>query len=393
MLDEYYTPRWAAEALADALPSSFAGSVLDPAVGGGALLEAVEARFGSDVSLIGLDVSDAAARRLRKEHPSWSVSTADLLRPPSRAASQAWRTARGDGLAAVVMNPPFSYRGNGGALIEYEGFRGRVAPSMHFLTEVVRSLNPSEGVFAILPDGALDAERHVALWEQLNTRYDIARLARLKNSSFQGARVSTSIVRLGPRQNGISTPSQPISIAQSHRAAPMAVSCRCVEIVRGRVPLHALPGLSSEESAAPFIHTTDLAASTLSRTAPDRLADTAPLLLISRVGRWRNPRLLELGRVVLSDCLFGIRPKSKAALEDLAATLPALESDFQLQMRGTGAPYLTLSDVERVLRKSGWHAHVVKASEPTGLCCCPANGARCSPLPAMRVDPAEVSLL
>lgn len=368
-LDAFYTPPWAAEALASALPDSLAGGVLDPAVGGGALLAAVERRFGDEVSLLGLDVSSDAVRTLREMHPAWSVSTADLLRVPSRAASQAWRAARED-LGAVVMNPPFSYRGNGGASIEYGKFRGRVAPSMHFLTEVVRSLDPSEGFYAILPDGALDAERHEGLWEQLRTEYTIDRMARLRSSSFEGARVSTSIVRLYRSLAPVVSPTIPMAIAPAQLPPRSSAACRCLDVVRGRVPLHALPSLSLEGVSAPFVHTTDLKATVLSRSAPDRLADVAPLLLISRVGRWRRPRLIEVGRVVLSDCLFGLRPRAQAGLVDLVDSLPALELEFQAQLRGTGAPYLTLTDVSRVLGGAGWHAQTVRAGEPPSECGC-----------------------
>ncbi|WP_162248746.1 N-6 DNA methylase [Agromyces sp. Root1464] len=387
-VDDYYTPVWAAEALANVLPASLAGAVLDPAVGGGALLEAVEMRFGGEVSLLGIDVSEDAVRQLRNAHSEWSVSTADLLRASSRAASRVWRAARRDDLAAVVMNPPFSYRGNGGAIIEYLGFRGRVAPSMHFLTEVVRSLNPSEGFFAIMPDGALDAERHQDLWQQLMLDYDVERLLRLSNSSFRGARVSTSIVRLQPRRNPPTVATAPIAafanVSPPPKPQPMSY-CRCIEVVRGRVPLHSLPSLAGTGTTVPFIHTTELESTTLVRSAPERLADIAPLLLISRVGKWRTPRLIEVGHIVLSDCLFGIRPRDNATLGDLITTLPTLASDLERRMRGTGAPYLTLADVTSVLRDAGWHVHIIKASGTPGDCCCDSSILDCgaSPQPQM----------
>lgn len=378
-LDEHYTPTWAAEALIGSLPAALAGGVLDPAVGGGALLSAVEKRFGDSVSLIGLDLSETAVQRLRKTHSSWLVSTADLLSAPSRSASRAWRTARQSGLGAVVMNPPFSYRGNGGSLVEYGSFRGRVAPAMHFLTEVASGLTPAEGIFAILPDGALDAERHEDLWEQLSATYDIARLSRLSNSSFRGVRVSTSIVRLRPKQPQAEQLPDPLPITPLvlHSTAAAPATCRCIEIVRGRVPVHSRPDLGDDKSTAPFIHTTDLNATDLKLSAPDRLADTAPLLLVSRVGKWRKPRVIELGRVVLSDCLIGLRPKNKGSLDELVKALPTIEGQLQKRMRGTGAPYLTLTDVRQVLEGAGWHVHVVKASQPTGLCCCRSDAARC----------------
>ncbi len=371
-VDEYYTPDRVAESLASALPSSLKGAVLDPAVGGGALLDAVEARFGTSISPIGLDVSAEATRHLRLMRPSWTVSRADALNPVSRASSRAWRMATQTDLAAVVMNPPFSYRGNGGHVVEYGGFRGRVAPSVHFLVEVLHALEPREGIFAILPDGAIRAERHTRLWEQISSNYQVEVLDRPSDSSFHGARVSTSIVHIHRRMSSNVGESSPtFSLPLQHPVGQSA--CRCVEIVRGRVPIHSLASFSGEEAVAPLFHTTDLLLGSVARTAPERLADAAPLILFSRVGKWRTPRLIELGRVVLSDCLFGVRPRNLSSIDTLRKQLDSISSALESRLRGTGAPYLTLRDMTEVLRTSGWDPHVVKAGSEIGRCGCGAT--------------------
>ncbi|WP_138945363.1 methyltransferase [Plantibacter sp. M259] len=335
-VDAFYTPQWAAEALASALPGTVAGPVLDPSVGGGALLSAVEKRFGTAVDLLGLDVNPEAVRRLRSTHSHWAVSTADLLSARSRASTLAWRAAR-ENLDAVVMNPPFSYRGNGGALIDYGGFRGRVSPSVHFLTEVVKSLDPVHGFYAILPDGALDAERHLGLWAEIAAAYSVDRLERLGTSSFRGARVATSIVRIRRLQE-VSTRRLDSVPTKPSSTAPRDTSCRCLEVVRGRVSLHSLGAVEGMEPSAPFIHTTDLSSMVLQRFAPDRLADDAPLVVFGRVGKWHAPRLIEVGRIVLSDCLFGLRPRTQSSLSALMVDLATLEPSLRARMRGTGAP-------------------------------------------------------
>lgn len=388
--DEFYSPGWVAEALASTLPDSLSGSVLDPAAGGGALLAAVESRFGERVTLLGIDVSADAVRRVRQAHPAWKVSNADLLKTPSRTASMAWRAAHHGDLAAVVMNPPFSYRGNGGELAEYGAFYGRVAPSIRFLIEVMRSLNPQHGFYAILPDGALDAERHEPFWEELTREYDVDRVARLGNSSFQGARVSTSVVRIRRSVAARTTSMQPVESSPQSTAVRTPSSCRCVELVRGRVPMHSLPTLTEDGPRSPVMHTTDLGLTTVLRTGPDRLADTAPLLLIGRVGKWRTARLIDVGRVVLSDCLFGLRPRDKARVGELVDSLNSLEPELRSRMRGTGAPYLTLKDVSRVLQTHDWHVHVVKASQETGVCCCASPQACSNEFPLAAVDDAPI---
>lgn len=372
-VDAYYTPSWAAEALANALPENLQGRVFDPAAGGGALLRAVEQRFGRSVDLVGMDIDGVATRLLRQAHPKWIVSTGDSLHTRSRSATRAWRAAR-ESLSAVVINPPYSYRGNSGRVVQYGQFKGRVAPSIHFLLDALTSLNAQAGYFAILPDGALDAERSTAVWREIKRDFSVERIQRLRSTSFRGARVSTSIVEV----QRLETPARDRAFDVSMGTSATALAeyslggCKCVDIIRGRVPIHkmrsTLPHLE-----APFIHTTDLHRTDLVRRAPDLLADDAPLLLLGRVGKWRSPRSVDVGRVVLSDCIIAIRPRSHVAQIRLAGDIESLAPEFRDCMRGTGAPYLTLNDVRGILIRNGWNARIVKASSPAVACGCRAT--------------------
>jgi len=373
-VDAYYTPPALAAAVAFAMPEDLNGTVLDPTVGGGALLAAVNERFGGRVDMLGIDVDPAAVDRLRREQPLWRLSTADVLHGRSRGSAVAWRKAKKH-LDAVVLNPPFSYRGNGGVQVTYGAFGGRVAPAVQFLTAVLSELRPVRCIVAVLPDGAIDAERHGGLWTEIARDYDVERLERFKSSSFRGARVATSLVKLTPRPN---LPSR-VERNPPDEAEPVE-GCGCVEIVRGRVQVHTLGSRGSLDSddPAPFLHTTGLAARHLP-DAPGHLADLAPLVAIARVGRWSDPRIIDVGRVVLSDCVIGLRPRDRLQLDGLASSVLAMASDFKASFRGTGAQYVTIADVERLLQKGGWHPHRVKAgSLPADCCCSPHLERTCS---------------
>lgn len=367
-VDAFYTPEWLADQLAECIPAGFSGSVLDPAAGAGALLAAVERRFGQRVKLLGLDVDVNAVRGLQLAQPAWTVSHANLLSSASRSASRAWRAAKSN-LGAVVLNPPFSYRGNGGPMTSYGAFTGRVAPAMSFLVEVLRSLHPAVGVYAILPDGALDAQKHAELWAQIGQLFTVHRLQRIDSTSFRGATVSTSLVALTP---GLT---QEVPLTRSAAVSPLRDGCSCVEVIRGRVQVHQLGRVSVEEPA-PFIHTTTLKQVSGPWTAPTRLADDAPLVLITRVGRWSEPVVLDVGRAVLSDCLIAIRPRARAQLDALRESVAASSDMFQRSYRGTGAKYLTLGSAVELLSDLGWHPHIIKASSAVGVCCCGAEEPR-----------------
>lgn len=370
-IDNFYTPAWLAEIFAAFLPAGLSGGVLDPTVGAGALLRAVQDRFGDRVTPLGIDIHPAVVRQLRVAEPEWVVSNADLLIASSRRNSKAWRLAKSN-LAAVVINPPFSHRGMGGAIVSYGTFEGRVAPAMHFVVELLTHLSPREGYLAILPDGAFEAERHRALWAEIERQYLVERLDRFKANSFNGARVSTSLIRLTNGQ----TPN--VSSEQPQIRPSNGGRCTCVEVIRGRVPVHTLRGGISSEPV-PFLHTTNLLhhPSAGGLVGPMRLADQAPLVILTRVGRWSRPIIVDIGRVVLSDCLIGVRPRMRTELHRLRKSIDSESLRFQAGYRGTGAQYLTLDALVTRLQQIGWHPHVVKASQSISSCCCGYNGSAC----------------
>lgn len=362
LLDAYYTPPALAKAVADAMPSDLSGSVLDPTVGGGALLAAVESRFGHRVDVIGIDIDPTTIKGLRRAQPSWKLSTADVLDQRSRRGANAWRAARVH-LDAAVLNPPFSHRGNGGERVTYGDFAGRVGPAMQFLIAVLAELRPIRCVVAVLPDGAIDADRHQTAWIEIERRYNVERLERFSTSSFKGARVATSLVRLTPRDCQITVEAP----ALLQVISPVD-GCGCVEVVRGRVQVHSLKGRAMDDPA-PFLHTTGIKSRKLPE-APGWLADFAPLVAIVRVGRWAEPRTIEVGRVVLSDCLIGLRPRDRSQLDRLAASVAVAAPAFIAAYRGTGAQYITMDNVSELLLRAGWHPHRVRAGADPEECCC-----------------------
>ena len=375
-LDAYYTPAWLAEEVVHQLPADTHGSVLDPTAGEGSLLAAAAIRFGTNVRPLAIDVDPVAARRLARRYPEWVVSNADFLDTRSRQASGAWRNAQQD-LAAVLLNPPFSFRGNGGHVEEFGNFRGRVSPALHFLLHALRTLSPRHGFIAILPNGALDADRAQPLWQEIGLQYEVERVRSPSTLSFPGARVATSIVQIVRAESPRLPSSNP---SPRQHSAPTADfdACRCLEVVRGRVPVHSVNNANCEPTA-PFLHTTGLRGFDLASAqfAPVRLADDAPLVCIPRVGAYQPPLTLHIGKVVLSDCVIGVRPRDPSAVAALAQWLNANAHSLRALYRGTGAQYVTLAALAGFLSAAGWHPHIVAAGTESGSCCCHRSSTEC----------------
>lgn len=362
--DAIYTPDGIADLVASFLPAELSGHVFDPAAGGGALLSALVRRFGESVTPLALDVDPAAVKSLR-QHDGWRVSRADALSSHSRRRSEAWRRARAD-LGAVVVNPPFSYRGNGGEWADFGSFRGRVSPAVAFIAVLLRDLQAEHGIWAILPDGALDADKHQGFWAEVNKSHDVTRVARFDNRTFPEARVSTCLVQIKRRTEFAVGPEGLLSPLRTSQST----LCRCVEVIRGRVPVYRL-SQNQPSQAVQFLHSTDLGKGySEPRVAEARLADEAPFVLIVRVGRWSDPLAIDVGRVVLSDCLIALRPRLRSVLPALVASLESAADEFRLEYKGTAAKYLTLQQVCSVLARQGWKPFVTKAGAVIARCDC-----------------------
>lgn len=366
MIDQFFTPRWAADLVAAALPKDFCGAIIDPAAGAGSLLEAVEVS-GRKSTLLAMDSDKQVVEDLRRRHPSWVISAADSLEDRSRSSSRAWRYARTAGVDWVVLNPPFSYRGGPAIRVEFGAFSGRVSPSAQFVAISLAELRPREGMIAILPDGVVRGEKYEAFWREVEKTYRITEVADLRNTTFEGARARCRILKLVTRKAG-DIDQRAIAVT---RADQIVAGCRCVEIIRGRVPRHV--SLRRGGARAPFLHTTDVNDSQIrgsSRDAPRELATRGPAVLFPRVG---NPtgKVAILGQslAVLSDCLIALRPLEAGASE-LASRLRAEDLNLSQLYRGTGAPYVTLRSLKDFLMERGFNASLVPASSRRGSCTC-----------------------
>lgn len=371
MIDKHFTPSWMADQLVSLMPEDLDGPVLDPSVGGGALLEAVERRYGRSIPLLGIDVDPRAVRMLRATKPEWVLSEADSLLRRSRASSTVWRLASG-GLDAVVLNPPFSQRGAGGRHLRYREFEGRVGPSLEFLVTITRALMPRLGAFAIMPLGAMEALRYRSLWQQLHRDFDIDVRPNGGTSSFKGVRVATVLVRMVPHLDPARRAASPRSSFKSSeptRDGLSHVACRCVDVIRGRVPVHTV-GQHASAEGVPFVHSTNLRGRPTQAWVQRRLADESPMLLIPRVGRWLTPTSATVGDLVLSDCVIGLRPRQVRELPRLQESVASSAVTFAEAYTGTGAKYITVHSVESVLRGLGWRPHPVRAGTSIGRCEC-----------------------
>ena len=377
MIDQHFTPSWAADILADALPRDVHGGIVDPAAGTGSLLVAVE-QSGRHFTPIALDSDPAVVSELRRKHPTWVVSVADSLSPRSRSSSRAWRFARSTGVEWVLLNPPFSYRGGPAIQTTIGDYSGRVSPSAQFLVVALTELEPRQGIVAVLPDGVVRGDKYGPFWDAVSQNHKVVEIADLRTSAFPGVRAHCRVVKLERLESSRAVG----PLMRVPGPIPQRDGCRCVEVIRGRIPRHVPLSVGGER--APFLHTTDVLDNLVrdaDRDAPVHLATSGPAVIIPRIGKpGRKIATISRGSFALSDCLIALRPLGRGP-EPLAEELRVEVDALSRAYRGTGAPYVTVRALTTFLLEHGWHANATSASAPPGACLCGAaeSAARLSP--------------
>ena len=349
-VDAHYTPpaiaRRLAEVVADVAPPS--PRVVDFAVGGGALLGAV-GDLVRDASLHGSDISRQVVRRLRQERPEWHLEPCDFLSSSCRAASVvAGPDAKYD---TVVLNPPFSYRGNAARIIERQGQVLRCSPCAAFML-LAAEYAPGGQMVAVVPRSTLFSERDEEAWNYLRRRWTPRVRVEYGVRAFPGLAAATAIVELVPRRE--SSAVQSVGLEAGSAALP-------VKLVRGCLPMHAVVHASNGGGA--LLHTTGLRRGRLKYVRvrnTDGRRVTGPVVLVPRVGAPDREKMVvyrDPWPILLSDCVIALVCDDEATAEAVLSTLDAeWESFSSMAWGGSCAPYTTLRRLASALACHGIRA-------------------------------------
>lgn len=372
MRDAFYTPDSLAKDVLTAAAIT-PSSVMDPAVGDGSLLRAATALWPR-VRVVGLDVDSRQLARTRASHPGWSLGQVDMFSERSRAASALWRSTNAE-MDLMLLNPPFSYRGGQSKQVTFDRSAYALTPASAFIAHALTRLAPDGELLALLPAGVLALERDAKFWSAVARHRTVETVAEFSSTAFSGTRTRSVLVAV--RAQAAPLPAEIFDFrVRSHS---------CVELIRGRVPVHALGGLAASRASAPFLHTRDLTdlsnhVATTSR-APISLATKGPFVTVPRVGRARAEHIKVVRSpraVVLSDCVFVLRSGDSADLASLHSTLLQNLAELQQEYVGGCAPYLTIRRLQRFLGQRGYCCHHVPASSNLSL----PDASRCTPAEA-----------
>ncbi|WP_339346454.1 N-6 DNA methylase [uncultured Sphingomonas sp.] len=339
-MDAIYTPPILAKFLAEASTLVLPRSVADFAAGDGALLRAAAARW-PEVKLFGSDIDEEAIASIQALLPGCDTMLVDFLAD----ASDRLLTDRLFDL--ILLNPPFSGRGNKRYSAEIEGIHYKASKALAFVARALAHLAPGGEIIAILPASVLTSERDAALRTAMRAWGHVEQIGDVWRTAFKSHAVAVTVLRITrakPKRKTIGKPS--------------LVSLRpfAVEMTRGSLSVHEQV---ATDTGPRFIHTTDLQRNCL--LPSDRRASSAhrtisgPAVLISRVGRPSSDKivLLPSGEAVLSDCVIALQTIPGGSEQTLANLLVENWESLKTAYGGSCAPYTTLKRLAEALLRIG----------------------------------------
>lgn len=349
-MDAIYTPPDLAKFLAEASTLASPRSVADFAAGDGALLRAAAVRW-PEVKLFGSDIDEKAVASIEALLPGCDTMLVDFLADAStsRLADRLFDL--------ILLNPPFSGRGNKRYSSEVEGVDYKASKALAFAARALAYLAPGGEIVAILPASVLTSERDAPLLEAIRAWGHVEQIGDVRRTAFKSHAVAVTVLRIKrakPKRKTIDKPS--------------LVSLRsfAVEMTRGSLAMHEQV---ATDIGPRFIHTTDLQRNRL--ISSDRRASSSnrtisgPAVLISRVGRPSSDKivLLATGEAVLSDCVIALKTVPSGSEKELADLLVENWDSLKTAYGGSCAPYTTLKRLAEALLHLGL-ASSVRNEEP-----------------------------
>ena len=351
-MDAHYTPRaLAAELIATA--SDIRPSVVaDLCAGRGDLLLQAEALWPT-ACFAAVDIDPRAVSHLSRLRPHWQVGRCDLRKSRSRASSPVLKRVR-KRISLLLLNPPFSCRGNKRFKANTPSGPIYASNAMSFLITSLAYLHPNGSVVAVLPIGALYCQKDRVAWAYIRTTYTVVFVAFPQRGAFPGSAASVAVVRLSPL-NERSTVLDPPSAIRIREP-----SLR-VGVIRGCQPIYRI---NSHADGPVLVHSTDLRNGQVCLNGRRGINARRPLagsaVLLPRVGQLTDDKIALFHSndpIVLSDCVIGLTTNDLTEAQEVRERIVKSFSVLTSQYVGTGAPFVTLRRLQKALSLLGIEPH------------------------------------
>jgi hypothetical protein len=205
-------------------------------------------------------------------------------------------------------------------------------------------------VVAIIPAGSLNSEKDRKAWALMRETFKVSIVGTNGHDAFEGCSARTVIVHIARRRHA-----EEIKPPGGEQPAPGASK---LVLYRGRLQMH----LRNDTGPAmvPLVHSTCLRNGLVDlsqlRVSNASVKIRGPVLFLVRVGEPKREKIvLYKGRktFALSDCVIALKARTRE-LATLYEKLTRQWMSISPLYRGTGAKYITVAEIARLLRSHGF---------------------------------------
>jgi len=355
----YTPPELAAKMVAKVKNGETLSYIGDFAAGDGQLLKAAHEKWPQS-TIIATDINKSSVALLRRTKPAWRVGLCDFLSPKSRAYSSVLPEIEGK-MSLVLLNPPFSCRGNTRILVDFNGVEIKCSLALAFVLTSITFLAPNGQIIAVLPAGCMKSQKDASAWEAIREVCRVEEVGENGHRTFVGWSPKTVIVRLTVQPTGSKSKRKIVSSNNGHMEGRRNIT---VSIFRGKISMNTLNG-SKAKKTVPLVHSTELkktGVNLTSRKVGAKLKSiSGPAVLIQRVGRPEVNKILpyfDEKPIALSDCVIGLQCETASHAQIVKSTLVENWQKIEQKYGGTCARYITINSLCELLRGFGFDTAV-----------------------------------
>jgi predicted RNA methylase len=343
-MDRHFTPEFMATYLVARIAKR-PTLVADFAAGEGALLKAARLRWPL-CNLIATDLDRRAVFELAALEKS-IAGKCDFLSTRSRAGCRALKQRQSE-IDVVLLNPPFSCRGNSYHLAELCGEQVKCSTAMAFVIGATHYLNRRGHIAAILPASCMTSDKDANARIALSKTYSIEWQRFDGEGNFPGCEVSVVLLYLRPGAGERRAALKPgLALVQKQEIH--------AHISRGTFPMDQAKTCLHKRGLK-LIHSTGLVGHRVEHTHRVNIQRSfvdGPAIFLPRVGRF-NPSKISLKpspeRVAISDCIIALQTTDSLLLPELFQRLLASASYLGASYEGSCAKYTTIERLTDILR-------------------------------------------
>lgn len=360
-IDEFDTPPLLAAKLlrvADMLCEYRPRTVADFAVGTGELLAAAKLRW-PQAAIFGCDISNDRVRKLARARTDWTVAQCDFLDRASRSSLSQLECVKTK-VDLALLNPPFSARGGTRVEVHLGGQDVRCSPAMAFVLLASQYLSPDGILVALLPAGVLQSERDRGARAKLRQLGEFGTIPGT-TAKFPGGSLKVTIAYF---KRGQSNPlNNNTNVPNGNSTQPS------VRVLRGTLQTHELP-TNGVGGSIPLVHSTELQHYKLQvgqREVPSGTRSlSGPAVLLHRVGLPRQDKIVYVPQsppFAITDCVVALLCPDEHECLRLHRSLTEQFDVLERNYIGSGAPYITIRRIRRVLHSFGFPSEVAELQE------------------------------